>query len=138
MCDITVNNFDELIDEILEDIRSATALSIDCEFSGICVKDKESPSLFDFTQDRYNKLSEVVKEFELVQVGVCCLEESSPGNFDVICYNFYTFPLTFNRLRRQFKIDSEAIEFLTRNGLLFRSFILNILITNFSVELFLL
>lgn len=117
MCDITGVNFNETIDKVLEDISQSTALAIDCEFSGICIKNIESPSLFDYTQDRYHKLLEVVKAFELVQVGVCCLKEENPGFFNVICYNFYTFPLTFNRLRRQFKVDAEALEFLIRNGM---------------------
>ncbi|CAD5115708.1 DgyrCDS4653 [Dimorphilus gyrociliatus] len=116
MCDITNSNFIELLPEIRRDIQESIALAIDCEFSGIYIKNVESTSLFDIAQDRYRKLREIAKAFEIIQAGVCCLKEESPGIFTVTCYNFYTFPLTFNRLRRQFRVDSEALEFLTRNG----------------------
>ena len=118
---VTKDNFEQLLPQIIEDIKAADFIAIDCEFTGL-VKDKlDRIDIMDTAAERYRKVSSSVRHFLPIQVGICTFhyfEHKTGGYYQAKPYNFYVFPKSGNRyfgLDRVFSTQVGSLEFLLEN-----------------------
>ncbi|CAF0779381.1 unnamed protein product [Brachionus calyciflorus] len=89
--DVTIDNYEELLPEILEKIENCDFCSIDCELSGITqYKDLNS---FDTLRTRYEKIKNSVESFLILQFGLCVFKyKPNEKSYESHAYNCYLFP----------------------------------------------
>ncbi|KAI9713645.1 MAG: hypothetical protein M1812_006617 [Candelaria pacifica] len=126
--DVDKNCFQSLLLDILTAISKAHFVSIDFEFSGISSRQPFKPATLDGAdtgkqtlQERYEETKEAAERYQILQIGLTCVEE----NVDDECpkyitrpYNFFLNPVIQERLdvERIFSYQSGAVDFLLRNG----------------------
>lgn len=132
--DVTRTNFKELFPKIDQEIKNASYLSFDCEFSGIR---KSYLSFFDTAEERYRKRLENEMMYDIVQFGLSIFKEKDK-KVECSCYNFYIFKYhVTNSILPDHKmtISSSAFEFLAFNGFNFNKLFKNgITYANISEE----
>ncbi|KAL9642791.1 hypothetical protein ABK040_009866 [Willaertia magna] len=69
--DVTNENFEEILDEIKQQLPKVAFISFDLEMTGLEVDDEHKVLFIDTIEDRYTKLKASAKSFEAVQFGLC-------------------------------------------------------------------
>jgi poly(A)-specific ribonuclease len=117
--DVTKDNFNELLPQIIDDIDGAEFISIDAEFTGLGLEPSTKNDILDTSQERYEKVSKVIAQFMPIQIGICTFTYKAEGkHYEARPYNFYIFPRTGNRffkLDREFKCQVSSLEFLSNH-----------------------
>ncbi|KAI9027562.1 ribonuclease H-like domain-containing protein [Phycomyces nitens] len=113
--EVLKQNFEELFPIFKEAISDADFISIDTEFTGLT-----PPGVifqqFDNMQQRYDKLAQCVRDYTIVQYGVCAFKKSKDG-YIAKPFNFYVFGCDTNDLqaRRTFSCSASSLSFLRSN-----------------------
>ncbi|KAH0561953.1 hypothetical protein GP486_003338 [Trichoglossum hirsutum] len=125
--DINRFSFGAKLPAVLTAISKAHFLAIDLELSGIHTKlasarsgrpDGGKPAL----QDRYRECKEAAEKYQVLQVGITCVEEDKEtGVYVARPYNFNLSPLIEYKIDfdRDFTFQSGAITFLLDHGFRF-------------------
>ncbi|XP_027208693.2 poly(A)-specific ribonuclease PNLDC1 isoform X2 [Penaeus vannamei] len=115
MVDVTVDNFPQLLPQILEDIKTAAFISLDTEFTGLLADAAFKGSLFDDGLQRYQKLSCNIRKFMICQMGMAVFKGIPHTNgYTVTSYNFYLRPHSCTSFDPTFMCQTSSLEFLQR------------------------
>ncbi|OAD62005.1 Poly(A)-specific ribonuclease PARN-like domain-containing protein 1 [Eufriesea mexicana] len=117
MNEVLDKNFKTLYPRLETDIRNATFIAIDAEFTGIYSREDVKYSLFDTLADRYKMLKKNIQQFIIAQFGITVFRHNiSENTYTAQCFNFYLFPKSFPYKNRQFSCQVSALEFLRKYG----------------------
>ncbi|KAL0078766.1 ribonuclease H-like domain-containing protein [Phycomyces blakesleeanus] len=113
--EVLKQNFEELYPIVKEAILEADFISIDTEFTGL-TPPGVSFQQFDNMQQRYEKLAQCIREYTIVQYGVCAFKKTENG-YTAKPFNFYVFGCDTNDLqaRRTFSCSASSLSFLRSN-----------------------
>jgi poly(A)-specific ribonuclease len=114
---VTLENFEQLLPRIVGDINKADFISFDSEFTGLGSTEPElRTNILDTIQERYEKISQVARQYLPIQIGICTFEFVESGKYYIAKpYNFFVFPRTGNKmfgLDRSFSSQVSSLEFL--------------------------
>ncbi|GMT35719.1 hypothetical protein PFISCL1PPCAC_27016, partial [Pristionchus fissidentatus] len=114
--EITCNNFKDKHAEIENVIKNASFVAVDLEFLGL--EDEEVDmkcSLFDSTQERYEKTLHSVRRFPPAQLGVALFTTLEDGErYKVDVYTFYLFQSV--SMGRDYSFSIASLSFLSEHG----------------------
>ena len=121
MCEVTVDNFEELFPAIEEEISSASFVAFDCEFTSLNPDPRQNMknSLFDNMEERYRKLTTSPLPPLLSQIGLSIFKQlsgSRADQYEARSYNFFVCPRSFASVDHHFACQASSLEFLTRHG----------------------
>ena len=121
MCEVTVDNFEELFPAIKEEISSASFVAFDCEFTSLNPDPRQNMknSLFDNMEERYRKLTTSPLPPLLSQIGLSIFKQlpgSRADQYEARSYNFFVCPRSFASVDHHFACQASSLEFLTRHG----------------------
>ena len=122
--DVTRSNFRDILPVISEAIESSSFISIDVEFSGLTSKKRENA--MDTCNERYQKLVSGIKDFMIMQFGICTFSwDSENQQYTAKPFNFYIFPKPYNRQMpdSRFLCQSSSLNFLAEQGFDFNKWI---------------
>ncbi|KAI6660307.1 Poly(A)-specific ribonuclease PARN-like [Oopsacas minuta] len=114
--DLTKLNFKENFQLFKSALNQSDFIAIDAEFSGLYNKLKLNP--LDEFGDRYEILRKNLKQYVLLQVGICCFELLTPGEYKCYPFNFNIFPYSHEQSKdfnTAFLCDSNTLTFLADN-----------------------
>lgn len=75
-----------------------------------------SPSLFDTSNERYDKLRRSVQHFIIMQIGICTFRFVQDKNkYEASRYTFYIFPKSFASVDNKFMCQASSLEFLCQH-----------------------
>ncbi|CAE8645075.1 unnamed protein product [Polarella glacialis] len=131
--DVDVDNFEEALALFAEHLPKATFVAVDLEMTGITGPPETQTCAGDVPQVQYSKARKVLAQpLNIVQVGLCLFEETSPGHFDCRPFNVFVFPRAFQERDARGNIvrsepfqglSSSAAAFLAGNGLDFQRWV---------------
>jgi poly(A)-specific ribonuclease len=116
---VTKDNFEQLLPQVIKDIKACDFIGIDCEFTGLVKDRRDRIDIMDSAADRFQKVSSSVRSFLPIQVGICTFQYKPDGFYEAKPYNFYVFPKSGNRyfgLERVFSTQVGSLEFLLGNN----------------------
>lgn len=123
MCDVTRHNFEVYVPRLQELARVSSFVSIDTEFTALCLGKENRSSLFDSGRERYAKLRESATRGIICQIGVAFFVfDHETACYVVHPYNFYIRPASFGPLEPAFVCQASNLEFLTRHAFDFNKF----------------
>lgn len=126
MVEITRHNFEEKYPEIECRLRNAVFIAVDTEFTGLLSGPEFKPSLFDTGSERYDKLSQGIERFLIMQVGITTFRFIEDENkYKASKYTFYVFPSSFASIDNVFMCQSSSLEFLHKNYFDFNKFVVD-------------
>ncbi|XP_069960246.1 pre-piRNA 3'-exonuclease trimmer isoform X2 [Cherax quadricarinatus] len=115
MVDITTNNFNNILPEILSDVKSSSFVALDTEFTGLLADAAFKGSLFDGGPQRYQKLVSNIRRFTVCQLGLAVFKGVPDVNaYTVTSYNFYLRPHSCVSFDPTFMCQSSSLEFLQK------------------------
>eukprot|EP00392_Amoebophrya_sp_AT5.2_P003965 g3970.t1 len=76
--EITLDNFDDALPSIQSAIDGADYIAMDLEMTGIRHPKNEFSRLTELLPTVYRKNREVVKTFDVMQIGLCCVKKANP------------------------------------------------------------
>ena len=106
-------NFKEVLPAITEAILNSSFVAIDAEFSGLTAKKRANA--LDTCEERYQKLVNGVKDFTIMQFGMCTFSwDDEQQHYVAKPFNFYIFPKPYNRQMpdMRFLCQSSSLDFL--------------------------
>lgn len=115
--DVTTKNFNHLLPEIIETIKTCDFIAIDTELSGLMRE--RIQNIFDLPAERFAKAVESSRGYFIMQFGLSCFTLCDEHHYTNRTYNFYIFPQASNCYGdkdRTFSIQAHAIQFLTEHG----------------------
>lgn len=114
--EVTKHNFAEQLPLIEKAIEDAAFIAIDGEFTGLHGADEASrQSPMDTPAERYSKSRKNVKQFLMVQFGLCTFHyDEKTGQFTNRAFNFYVWPRPYSRAApdSRFMCQTSSIDFL--------------------------
>ncbi|KAB0798734.1 hypothetical protein PPYR_06614 [Photinus pyralis] len=114
MCEVTLKNFNEILPELENLLKSAKLIAIDTEFSCLTASSNLENSLFDSAQDRYSKLRTTVQQIIPFQFGLTAYTFDPDSNtYKGHPYTFYTFPRTSVIANIAFVSQAASFQFLS-------------------------
>ncbi|XP_053994436.1 pre-piRNA 3'-exonuclease trimmer-like [Hylaeus volcanicus] len=123
MNEILENNFNENFLKLENDVKNASFIAIDAEFTGIQSGEDFKYSLFDTVDIRYQNIKNNIQPFVIIQCGIATFQHVPRENrYNVQCYNFYLMPRSVPYNNRQFSWQVAALEFLSANKFDFGKF----------------
>ncbi|KAK4319453.1 hypothetical protein Pmani_009610 [Petrolisthes manimaculis] len=115
MVDVTTENFEKLLPEILADIKSAVFVAVDAEFTGLSSSNSYDNSIFDDGNERYAKQRENLDRITICQLGLAAYKGIPDTNgYTVTSYNFYLRPHSCGSIDPIFVCQTSGIEFLRK------------------------
>ena len=90
--DVTSENFSEAAAQLEALLPTCAFYAIDEEMTGIMLSKETAPNMADVCEARYAKMKRVVREYSLMQVGICLFHEQPDGSLLSRPFNFYVFP----------------------------------------------
>ncbi|XP_065830778.1 poly(A)-specific ribonuclease PNLDC1-like [Oscarella lobularis] len=115
MCEVTRDNFDELLPQIKNDIDKSIFVAVDAEFSGMVAKDLDYLPLTEDAAARYRRVRENIQLFTLTQFGLSTfVYDRSTNSFQAHSYNFYLFPSQCGNYDPRIMFQSSSVTFLQR------------------------
>ncbi|KAG0163432.1 hypothetical protein DFQ28_011700 [Apophysomyces sp. BC1034] len=121
--EVLKQTFEENYPEIKKSILEADFISIDAEFTGLTTS-ANSFYPHDDLDTRYQKIRANVKEYTIVQYGVCAFKTTSDG-YIAKPYNFYIFGCDTSSITssRSFGSNASSLSFLRENNFDFNKLI---------------
>ncbi|KAF7721418.1 hypothetical protein EC973_004704 [Apophysomyces ossiformis] len=121
--EVLKQTFEEKFPEIKQSILDADFISIDAEFTGLTTP----MNTFQATDDldtRYQKIKASVKEYTIIQYGVCVFKRTG-DNYVAKPYNFYIFGCDTDTITssRSFGVNASSLSFLRQNNFDFNKLI---------------
>ncbi|CAH0390276.1 unnamed protein product [Bemisia tabaci] len=117
MCNVTKKNFTECLSNIKDELKTATFVAIDSEFSGLLSDAEFKSSLFDSGDDRYLKLKSCLQQVIMMEVGLSIFKyDRDTHAFKASVYNFYVFPQPFGSIDARFLFQASSVQFLCLHG----------------------
>ncbi|XP_021916008.1 pre-piRNA 3'-exonuclease trimmer-like isoform X2 [Zootermopsis nevadensis] len=124
MSEITRNNFEQKYPKIVESLRNAVFIAVDTEFTGLLSDPDFKASLFDTSNERYDKLRRSVQHFIIMQIGICTFRFVQDKNkYEASRYTFYIFPKSFASVDNKFMCQASSLEFLCQHDFDFNKFV---------------
>ena len=124
MCEVTKDNFQQLLPEVFGHIDRAAFVAFDCEFTSLSPDSDTKNSLFDTIQQRYRKLAHPPLDSVISQFGLAIFEQDMPSNtYFARTYNFYICPRSFASVDDRFVCQASSLEFLIRYNFDFNKFL---------------
>lgn len=115
MVEVTSQNFKSLLPKFEEQIKSASFVCLDFEFSGLHTNRCSGISLFDTTQERYSILRNSCQDYTVIQCGLSLFKyDKISRTYSCNTYTFWIFPQMNEFIKRQTNFESAACNFLTR------------------------
>lgn len=123
--DVTKYNFESKLPEIEENLRHATFLAIDTEFTALSAcSEKCNPSLFDGASQRYQKLKMNIDKVIIMQIGLSTFQFVRDENkYIVHTYRIPVFPSSFGTVDVVYLSQASSIRFLSNYKFDFNKFI---------------
>ncbi len=112
---VTLDNFSEKLPEVLSAVEDASFVAVDGEFTGIQLDSSSRHMPFDTAEERYEKLAEGARRFQLVQFGLCTFHYDREGDcYSNQAFNFYVWPRPYarNAPDRKFLCQASSLDFL--------------------------
>ena len=122
--EVTRLNFKEVLPVISNAIEDSSFIAIDAEFSGLTARKRENA--MDMCDERYQKLINGIKDFTIVQFGICTFSwDDEQQQYIAKPFNFYIFPKPYNRQMpdMRFLCQSSSLDFLAGQGFDFNKWI---------------
>ena len=122
--EVTRLNFKEALPAISEAIEDSSFIAIDAEFSGLTARKRENA--MDTCEERYKKMINGVKDFTILQFGICTFSWNDEQlQYVAKPFNFYIFPKPYNRQMpdARFLCQSSSLDFLAGQGFDFNKWI---------------
>ncbi len=122
--EVTRSNFKEALPVISKAIEDSSFIAIDTEFSGLTARKRENA--MDTCDERYQKLASGVKDFTIMQFGICTFGwDDERKQYIAKPFNFYIFPKPYNRKMpdARFLCQSSSLDFLAGQGFDFNKWI---------------
>lgn len=121
---VTPANLDATITKMAGDLKQASAVAFDLEYSGLRCSAESKPTLFDDAARRYQRMRRTVDTFEPLQVGIALMFESeSEKQCQVLVYTFFLKPGAYKSFTAEpyqvCKSEMSALRFLSRSGFSF-------------------
>ena len=128
MCEVTLENFEQLLPSIRDHISTASFVAFDCEFTALHPDSRREMknSLFDSMESRYRKLASPAGHAIISQLGLSVfqqLPEPHSAQYEVRTYNFYLCPRSFGSVDERWVCQASSLEFLIRYGFDFNKFL---------------
>jgi len=124
MCEVTKDNFEQVLPEVLGHIDNANFLAFDCEFTALNPDKNAKNSLFDTIEQRYRKLAHPPTDSVISQFGLAIFEHDTNTNtYFARNYNFYICPRSFASVDDRFVCQASSLEFLIRYNFDFNKFL---------------
>ena len=124
MCEVTNDNFEELLPSILACIDRADFLAFDCEFTALNPDSNIKNSLFDNVEERFKKLAHPAIDSVISQFGLSMFEQDLDTNkYIARTYNFFICPRSFASVDDRFGCQASSLEFLMRYNFDFNKFL---------------
>lgn len=118
--DVTKENFEEVLPQVLDKIQTCKFVSFDLEMTGIMSSDRSKRNRKDdLPSDRYAKMVGPATTYSIVQFGLSTFHECPDGSFTASPYNFYLFP----DFGDDIALSLSSIDFLRKNNLDFGKWI---------------
>jgi len=115
--EVTTDNYESILPELIEKIQACDFCSIDCELSGIT--NYKNLNSFDTPKIRYEKIKRNDERFLILQFGLCLFrrneEETKSFTYDCDAYNCFLFPRSQNSKFTKdlpFSCLNSSVEFL--------------------------
>ena len=119
--DVTSENFSEAAAQLEALLPTCAFYAIDEEMTGIMLSKETAPNMADVCEARYAKMKRVVREYSLMQVGICLFHEQPDGSLLSRPFNFYVFPGASSR--RRIVMDASTAHFHRSNHMDFNKWI---------------
>ncbi|XP_008185451.2 pre-piRNA 3'-exonuclease trimmer [Acyrthosiphon pisum] len=117
MGEITCENFYSELPVIESAIKECAFISLDMEFSKLFDNISKPFSLFDTTEERYNKLHQKVSDITCIQFGMAIyVYDDKIKTFKTSTYSFYTYPQTFYKSDSVVNFQTSCVEFLCKHN----------------------
>lgn len=133
MCEVSIDNFTHILENIKCSINKSRFITIDTEFSALNISEKISNrlelfelmlyilyrfyflhfSLFDSPSERYEKLRMLCNQIIPMQIGISAFTFDAENNsYLADVYTFYVFPKKFHSINSLFVFQSSSLQFL--------------------------
>ena len=122
--EVTKSNFKEVLPVLTQCILDSSFVAIDTEFSGLT--SKKRANALDTCEERYQKLANGVKDFMILQFGLCTFSwDDEQRQYVANPFNFYIFPKPYNRQMpdMRFLCQSSSLAFLADQNFDFNKWI---------------
>lgn len=117
MWEITCDNFYSELPVIEAAIKESAFISLDMEFSKLFDNVSKPFSLFDTTEERYNKLRQIVSDITCIQFGMAIyVYDDKNKTYKTNIYSFYTYPQTFYKSDSVVHFQTSSVEFLCKHN----------------------
>lgn len=123
MVEVLKTTFEDYFPLIERCIKHADFVAIDTEFTGLEKGAKERTSLFDTTEDRYQKLKSSMSEFTITQIGLSAYKRRDKNSYIATTFNFYLYPPTFGPVDARFLVQASSFQFLCKYDFDFNKFV---------------
>jgi poly(A)-specific ribonuclease len=91
--EVTEENFELLLPQIEESLRSCEMCAIDAEFTGLSLTNPRREEVLDDAEQRYARVRTSAQNFLIMQFGLATFHWSTlTGCYEAQTYNFYVFP----------------------------------------------
>lgn len=115
MVDVTNKTFEAVLPQIISEVRAATFLALDAEFTGLLANAAYKADLFDDGPRRYRKLCASMHHFSITQLGLAVFTgEVDSNSYSVSTYNFYLRPHSCASSDPIIACQTSSLEFLQR------------------------
>ncbi|KAL1490738.1 hypothetical protein ABEB36_013386 [Hypothenemus hampei] len=113
MCEVNIDNFEELFPEIKKILEESKFFSIDMEFSALYPLPNQVPSLFDTLEERYLKLKLNLEYVAPLQFGLTAFAlDERLNSYRGQMYNFCIQPACFQYINRSIFFQTDTLNFL--------------------------
>lgn len=122
--EVTRLNFKESLPIVANAIEDSSFIAVDAEFSGLNSCRRENA--LDTCDERYQKLLKSIKDFTVMQIGVCTFTwDDEQQQYIAKPFNFYVFPKPYNRQMpdMRFLCQSSSLDFLAGQGFDFNKWV---------------
>ncbi|GJQ71255.1 hypothetical protein Trydic_g10995 [Trypoxylus dichotomus] len=121
---VTIDNFNEVLEDIRYSFEKAKFITLDTEFSALNFSEKVSNSLFDTPNERYQKLRTLCEQIVPMQIGISAFSFNAGDNsYTADMYTFYVFPKKFYNINSTFVFQASSLQFLCSYNFDFNKFV---------------
>ncbi|KAH9571562.1 hypothetical protein CY35_02G099800 [Sphagnum magellanicum] len=122
--EVTEENFELLLPQIEESLRSCEMCAIDAEFTGLSLTNPRREEVLDDAEQRYARVRTSAQNFLIMQFGLATFHWSTlTGCYEAQTYNFYVFPRPSGGMDYRFTCQASSLDFLREHGFDFNKFI---------------
>ncbi|XP_045491680.1 pre-piRNA 3'-exonuclease trimmer-like [Colias croceus] len=121
--EITRKNFLDELENIRRNIKRASFIGFDAEFTAILSGENFKHRLFDTNEERYDKIKDLVGKMLMTQVGLTMFQyERDLDSYEAVGYTFHLCPQVFADVDQSFIFQASTLKFLCKHNFDFNKF----------------